>query len=63
LVEYIPIKTIVIHNDEIIAALSYKSNEKLTLPKLAATVASPSGGTSTGILVDSTIYLTYSKAQ
>jgi hypothetical protein len=50
LVEYIPIKTIVIHNDEIIAALSYKSNRNWTLPKLAATVASPSGGTSLYIL-------------
>jgi hypothetical protein len=50
LVEYTQLKTIVIHNDEIIAALSYKSNRNWTLPKLAATVASPSGGTSTGII-------------
>jgi hypothetical protein len=42
---YTQLKTIVIHNDEIIAALSYKSNRNWTLPKLAATVASPSGGT------------------
>ncbi len=58
---YPQLKTIVIHNDEIVSAMSYKSNRNWTLPRLAATVSSPSGGTSTGVLaVNSTIYLTYS---
>jgi hypothetical protein len=55
------LKLIVIHDDEIVAALSYKSNRNWTLPALAAQIVSPSGGTSTGILdIDETIYLTYS---
>jgi hypothetical protein len=54
-------KTIVLHDDEIVAATSYKSNRNWTLPELSATIASPSGGTSTGVLpVNNTIYLTYS---
>ena len=57
---YPQLKTIVIHDDEIVAATSYKSNRNWTLPELSATIASPSGGTSTGILgVSQTIYLTY----
>lgn len=55
------LKIIVIDDDEIVAALSYKSNRNWTLPPLAAVISSPSGGTSTGVLgVDKTIYLTYS---
>ena len=55
------LKIVVIDNDEIVAALSYKSNRNWTLPALAATLTSPSGGTSSGILpIDSTMYLTYS---
>ena len=55
------LKMVVINNDEIVSAISYKSNRNWTLPKLAASVTSPSGGTSTGILaVNSTMYLTYS---
>jgi len=58
---YPQLKTIVIHDDEIVAAISYKSNRNWTLPTLSATLASPSGGTSTGVLpVNQTIYLTYS---
>jgi len=58
---YPQLKTIVIHDDEIVAALSYKSNRNWTLPRLNASLVSPSGGTSTGILgVSKTIYLTYS---
>ena len=54
------LKTVLIHNDEIIAAMSYKSNRNWTLPELSAVLASPSGGTSTGVLdVDKTMYLTY----
>ena len=58
---YPQLKTIVIHNDEIIAAMSYKSNRNWTLPELSATLSTPSGGTSTGILgINETMYLTYS---
>ncbi len=58
---YTQLKTIVIDDEEIIAALSYKSNRNWTLPELTATFSSPSGGTSTGVLeVGKTIYLTYS---
>jgi hypothetical protein len=54
------LKTVVIDNDEIVAAMSYKSNRNWTLPELSAVLSSPSGGTSTGILdVDKTMYLTY----
>jgi hypothetical protein len=57
---YPQLKTIVIHDDEIVAATSYKSNRNWTLPELSATIASPSGGTSNGILpINNTIYLTY----
>jgi hypothetical protein len=54
------LKTVVIHNDEIIAAMSYKSNRNWTLPELSAVLASPTGGTSTGVLdINETMYLTY----
>jgi len=54
------LKTVLIHDDEIIAAMSYKSNRNWTLPELSATLAAPSGGTSTGVLdVNDTMYLTY----
>jgi len=58
---YPQLKVVVFHDDEIVAAISYKSNRNWTLPALAAVIQSPSGGTSTGILdVNDTIYLTYS---
>jgi hypothetical protein len=54
------LKTVVFTDDEIVAAMSYKSNRNWTLPELAATLQSPSGGTSTGVLgVGETMYLTY----
>jgi len=54
------LKTVVINDDEIVAAMSYKSNRNWTLPELSATLQSPSGGTSTGLLgVGETMYLTY----
>lgn len=54
------LKTVVINDDEIVAAMSYKSNRNWTLPELSATLAAPSGGTSTGVLdVNKTMYLTY----
>jgi len=55
------LKMIVFHDDEIVAAISYKSNRNWTLPALAANIQAPSGGTSTGLLQQNeTIYLTYS---
>ena len=58
---YPQLKTVVIHNDDIVAAMSYKSNRNWTLPELSATLSSPSGGTSTGVLnTNETMYLTYS---
>jgi hypothetical protein len=54
-------KMIVFSDDEIVAAISYKSNRNWTLPALSATLGNASGGTSTGILdVNKTMYLTYS---
>ena len=57
---YPQMKLVVIHDDEIVAATSYKSNRNWTLPELSATLVAPSGGTSTGVLdVNQTMYLTY----
>lgn len=54
------LKLVVIDDEEIVAALSYKSNRNWTLPPLAATLANPSCGTSTGLLVQNeTMYVTY----
>ena len=54
------LKIVVIDDDEIVSAISYKANRNWTLPALAANVVSPSGGTSTGVLdIDETMYLTY----
>jgi hypothetical protein len=58
---YPQLKTVSIHDDEIVAATSYKSNRNWTLPKLACGLESPSGGTSTGVLEpNKTMYVTYS---
>lgn len=57
---YPQMKTVVIHDDEIVAATSYKSNRNWTLPELFANLVAPSGGTSTGALdINQTMYLTY----
>lgn len=57
---YPQFKTVMFTDDEIVASMSYKSNRSWTLPELAATLQSPSGGTSTGVLgVGETMYLTY----
>ena len=54
------LKIVVINDDEIVAALSYKSNRNWTLPSLSAVLTSPSGGPTTGVLpVNQTIYLSY----
>lgn len=55
------LKMVVIHDDEIVAATSYKGNRNWTLPELSASLQSPSGGTSIGVLdINDTMYLTYS---
>ena len=54
------LKTIVFHDDEIVAASSYKSNRNWTLPALSATLQTPNTP-SVGVLpVNKTMYLTYS---
>lgn len=54
------LKMVVIDDEEIVAAMSYKSNRNWTLPPLSALLTAPTGGTSNGVLpINSTIYLTY----
>tara|TARA_R110001592_G_scaffold217776_9_gene471646 strand:- start:1230 stop:3407 length:2178 start_codon:yes stop_codon:yes gene_type:complete len=54
------LKTIVFNDDEIVAAMSYKSNRNWTLPPLAANMVSSSNGASNGVLdTNETMYLTY----
>lgn len=54
------LKTMVIDDAEIIAAMSYKSNRNWTLPKLNITNVNPAGGVGTGILAaGETIFVTY----
>ena len=57
---YPQLKMVSIHDEEIIAATSYKSNRNWTLPQLDAKTWTPVNGVLGGILpVGSTIYLTY----
>lgn len=54
------LKTVVFTDDEIVSAMSYKSNRNWTLPELSAVLQAPSGGTSTGVLaVGETMYISY----
>ena len=54
------LKVVVIEDDELVAAMSYKTNRNWTLPELAASIVAPDGVTSTGVLaVGETMYLTY----
>jgi RNAse (barnase) inhibitor barstar len=53
------LKTIVIDDDEIVMAMSYKSNRNWTLPPLSATLVSPQIGSSGVLPSDNTMYLTY----
>jgi len=54
------LKMVVIHDDEIVAAMSYKSNRNWTLPQLSAQLISATGGTSAGLLdINKTMYITY----
>jgi hypothetical protein len=58
---YPQLKTVSIHNEEIIAATSYKSNRNWTLPGLDVVTKAPSGGASNGVLAkNKTMYVTYS---
>jgi hypothetical protein len=53
-------KMIVIDDEEIVAATSYKSNRNWTLPELTTNLVAPSGGTSTGLVAQNeTIFVTY----
>ena len=53
-------KVVVLDDDEIVAAISYKSNRNWTLPPLTANLVSPSGSTSTGLLPSNQyMWLTY----
>jgi len=53
------LKLVVIDDDDLVMAMSYKSNRNWTLPSLAANLVSPSLG-SVGLLdTDKTMYLTY----
>lgn len=55
------LKTIVFDDDEIVAAMSYKSNRNWTLPHLSANLVSSDNGTNQGVLPSNkTMYLTYS---
>lgn len=57
---YPQLKIVVISDEELLAAMSYKSNRSWTLPKLKATLNPPSGTTSSGLLQpNETIFLTY----
>lgn len=54
------LKTMIINDDEIVAATSYKSNRNWTLPPLKAKlVASASGATGGVLATNKTMYLTY----
>lgn len=54
------LKMVVIHDDEIVAAMSYKSNRNWTLPALSAQLITATGGTSSGLLdIGKTMYITY----
>jgi hypothetical protein len=54
------LKIVVIDNEELIAAMSYKSNRNYTLPDLAAELVTSVGGNCTGVLkAGESLYLTY----
>ena len=53
-------KMVVLTDDELIAAISYKSNRNWTLPPLSATLKSPNAGSGGGVLdTTETMWLTY----
>ena len=57
---YPQLKIVSIHDEELLAALSYKSNRNWTLPQLKANLSNPVTGVGTGILEpNQTMFLTY----
>lgn len=57
---YPQLKIVAISDEELLMAMSYKSNRNWTLPKLRATLISPTGTTTSGLLApNETLYLTY----
>lgn len=58
---YPQLKTVVFDDDEIVAAISYKSNRNWTLPPLSANLVGSANGASGGVLATTkTMFLTYS---
>jgi hypothetical protein len=54
------LKVVVIDNEELVAAMSYKSNRNYTLPDLSAELLSPINGNCTGVLkAGETLFMTY----
>ena len=54
------LKIVVIDNEELIAAMSYKSNRNYTLPDLSAELITPVNGTCTGVVkAGETLYMSY----
>ena len=54
------LKIVVIDNEELVAAMSYKSNRNFTLPDLAAELVTPVSGSCTGVLkAGETLFMTY----
>lgn len=57
---YPQLKIVAITDEELLIAMSYKSNRNWTLPKLKATLTAPTGSTTSGLLApNETIFLTY----
>lgn len=57
---YPNLKIVTIHDPELLAACSYKSNRNWTLPKLILAPANPASGVGNGSLaINKTIYVTY----
>ncbi len=54
------LKIIIFDNEEIVSAMSFKSNRSWTLPGLSGSLVNPNTGANTGILdVEKTMYITY----
>lgn len=54
------LKIVAIHDEELLAAMSYKSSRNFTLPKLKGRMILPQGGQYTGVLSrGKTMYMTY----
>ena len=54
------LKIVVVDNEELLAAMSYKSNRNYTLPDLSANLTTPVAGECNGVVKPGeSIYLTY----